>query len=80
MLAKILRHHHLLTFADRPRLCLGRGFVLAEYKVSDKYSSKFVLQHHYPNSRQHFWSLSENYLFELPEGITTKIERVVYHL
>jgi cytochrome P450 len=26
-------HRHLLTFVDGPRMCLGRGFALAEFKV-----------------------------------------------
>ncbi|KAF8344577.1 cytochrome P450 [Amanita rubescens] len=26
-------HRHLMTFSDGPRLCLGRGFALAEFKV-----------------------------------------------
>jgi cytochrome P450 len=26
---------HILTFSDGPRLCLGRSFALAEFKVSD---------------------------------------------
>lgn len=26
-------HRHLLTFVDGPRLCLGRHFALAEFKV-----------------------------------------------
>ena len=26
-------HRHLLTFSDGPRMCLGRGFALAEFKV-----------------------------------------------
>lgn len=27
-------YHHLLTFVDGPRTCLGKGFALAEFKVS----------------------------------------------
>ena len=27
-------HRHLLTFADGPRICIGRHFALAEFKVS----------------------------------------------
>ena len=26
-------YHHLLTFSDGPRICLGRSFALAEFKV-----------------------------------------------
>jgi cytochrome P450 len=26
-------YHHILTFSDGPRSCLGRGFALAELKV-----------------------------------------------
>ena len=26
-------HRHRMTFSDGPRLCLGRGFALAEFKV-----------------------------------------------
>lgn len=26
-------YKHLLTFVDGPRICLGRGFALAEFKV-----------------------------------------------
>lgn len=34
-LAKDLQgHRHLLTFVDGPRMCLGRMFALAEFKVS----------------------------------------------
>ena len=31
---EIQGHHHLLTFSDGPRACLGKGFALAEIKVS----------------------------------------------
>lgn len=27
-------YHHLLTFVDGPRTCLGRHFALAEFKVN----------------------------------------------
>jgi cytochrome P450 len=30
---EIQGHHHLLTFSDGPRTCLGKGFALAELKV-----------------------------------------------
>jgi cytochrome P450 len=30
---EISGHRHLLTFADGPRACLGKGFALAEIKV-----------------------------------------------
>ncbi|OBZ66782.1 GDP-L-fucose synthase [Grifola frondosa] len=30
---EIQGHRHLLTFSDGPRMCLGRGFALAEFKV-----------------------------------------------
>lgn len=56
---EISGHRHLLTFSDGPRLCLGRGFALAEFKVSDKHGFKFVPQRHYLISRQHFRSSFE---------------------
>ena len=30
---EIQGYHHLLTFSDGPRTCLGRAFALAEFKV-----------------------------------------------
>lgn len=30
---EIQGHRHILTFADGPRICLGRHFALAEFKV-----------------------------------------------
>ncbi len=30
---QIQGYHHLLTFSDGPRICLGRGFAVAEFKV-----------------------------------------------
>jgi cytochrome P450 len=30
---EISGHRHLLTFSDGPRICLGRSFALAEFKV-----------------------------------------------
>jgi len=30
---EISGYRHLLTFGDGPRVCLGRGFALAEIKV-----------------------------------------------
>ena len=30
---EIQGHRHLLTFADGPRMCLGKGFAIAEFKV-----------------------------------------------
>ena len=32
-------HRHLLTFVDGQRMCLGRGFALAEFKVRRRPSS-----------------------------------------
>lgn len=31
---EIQGHRHILTFSDGPRLCLGKGFALAEFKVT----------------------------------------------
>jgi cytochrome P450 len=31
---EIQGHRHLLTFSDGPRICLGKGFALAEFKVA----------------------------------------------
>lgn len=31
---EIQGHHHMLTFGDGPRMCLGKQFALAEFKVS----------------------------------------------
>jgi cytochrome P450 len=31
---EIQGHRHLLTFSDGPRTCLGKGFALAEFKVT----------------------------------------------
>ncbi|KAF8994355.1 cytochrome P450 [Cyathus striatus] len=30
---EVVAHRHLLTFSDGPRICLGRGFALAEFKA-----------------------------------------------
>lgn len=30
---EIQGHHHVLTFSDGPRTCLGKSFALAEFKV-----------------------------------------------
>jgi cytochrome P450 len=30
---EIQGYRHLLTFSDGPRICLGKGFALAEFKV-----------------------------------------------
>jgi len=30
---EISGHRHLLTFSDGPRICLGKGFALTEFKV-----------------------------------------------
>jgi cytochrome P450 len=29
-------HRHILTFSDGPRICLGKSFALAEFKVSNQ--------------------------------------------
>lgn len=34
---EISGHRHLLTFSDGPRICLGRGFALTEFKVRQPY-------------------------------------------
>ena len=36
-------HRHLLTFSDGPRICLGRGFALAEFEVRLSPFDSFLL-------------------------------------
>lgn len=31
-------HRHLLTFADGPRICLGKNFAVTEFKVGDGFA------------------------------------------
>jgi cytochrome P450 len=38
-------HRHLYTFADGPRICLGRGFALAEFKVLSRYDDARAVSH-----------------------------------
>ncbi|KAI0706876.1 cytochrome P450 [Cerioporus squamosus] len=77
-------HRHLLTFIDGARMCLGRGFALAEFKVRCSYD---VLVHqgpllHHDGVGLHKGRLGQavlgvlikNYSFELPDGLETKIE------
>ena len=33
MVKEFQGYHHLLTFVDGQRICLGRGFAVAEFKV-----------------------------------------------
>lgn len=67
---------HLLTFADGSRTCLGKGFVLAEFKVClnvkflpwyDRLSSSLIYQ-------AVLSVLIRNYRFALRDGPDTRIE------
>ncbi|KAG6825758.1 hypothetical protein H0H92_002523 [Tricholoma furcatifolium] len=71
-------HRHILTFSDGPRICLGKSFTLAEFKVP------LTLSYWSLDSRQLISILSilaslcvliRNYTFELPGGSDTKIEK-----
>lgn len=68
-------HRHLLTFSDGPRICLGRGFALAEFKVRVVYCSFFVGARADEVRQAALSVLIRNYTFELPDGPKTKIER-----
>jgi cytochrome P450 len=37
---EIQGYHHLLTFIDGPRTCLGKGFALTEFKVSRRFDGR----------------------------------------
>ncbi|CDO76372.1 hypothetical protein BN946_scf185011.g36 [Trametes cinnabarina] len=82
---EIQGHRHLLTFVDGPRMCLGRGFALAEFKVStprahrprreSRYgSSSSALTHDLARAQAVLGVLIKNYAFELPSGPETAIE------
>ena len=69
-------HRHLLTFSDGPRMCLGRGFALAEFKVYlyPFYSSHDLMR----SSLQAVLSvLIRNFSFELVNGPETEFEKHV---
>lgn len=35
-------HRHLLTFSDGPRICLGKNFAIAEFKVSIDFRYRLI--------------------------------------
>ncbi len=76
-------HRHLLTFVDGHRMCLGRGFALAEFKVRCSLCDTYVVFAATSLWRMLMYGafaqavlgvLIKNYSFELPDGPDTKIE------
>ncbi|KAJ6615502.1 cytochrome P450 [Mycena sp. CBHHK59/15] len=59
-------YHHLLTFHDGPRTCLGKAFALAEFKA------RIIFFHIY--SQAALFVLIRNFTFEFPDGPETPIE------
>ena len=69
-------HRHLLTFSDGPRICLGRGFALAEFKVC--VISLLLIPASDPKSTQAVLSvLIRKYSFEMINGPETELDRHV---
>ncbi|KAJ7731150.1 cytochrome P450 [Mycena maculata] len=66
-------HHHLLTFHDGPRTCLGKSFALA----ARHFIVQFLISHPRRNSQEYkaaLFVLVRNFVFEFPDGPGTKIE------
>lgn len=73
---EIQGYRHLLTFVDGPRICLGRTFVVAEFKVRVYFFPlPFLVPRRGSFSQQAVLSvLVKNFVFELRDGMETKIE------
>jgi hypothetical protein len=75
---KIQGHRHLLSFADGPKMCLGKPFALAAFKVRNfviggGLETRWILI--WPRATQATLSvLVRNYAFELRDGPDTKLE------
>lgn len=74
---EIQGHKHLLTFADGPRMCLGKGFAVAEFKVGTHWSfapDRPDILLTMSNRNQVVLSvLIRNFTFEFPDGPQTKL-------
>jgi hypothetical protein len=72
---EIQGYRHILTFSDGPRICLGKSFALAEFKVN--YLAHTVCSdatNPLPRLLQAVLSvLIRNYSFDLPDGTKIKI-------
>ncbi|KAG6899662.1 hypothetical protein C0993_008238 [Termitomyces sp. T159_Od127] len=66
-------HHHILTFSNGPRMCLGRRFALAEFKV--RISSGYTESYSEYMPKAVLFVLIRNFAFELLDGPETKIEK-----
>ena len=68
-------YRHLLTFGDGPKMCLGRSFALAEFKVNSIYggaSGMVLIQLQLAQATLSI--LVRNYMFELQDGPDTNLE------
>lgn len=68
--------HHLLSFIDGPRICLGRLFAVAEFKASRSYVSTGTLSAAELVLKAVLSVLIRNYLFEMRDGPLTKVKDV----
>ena len=72
-------YHHIMSFVDGQRMCLGRNFAVAEFKVSEcdrlgALSDRLILIK--PNVQAGLSVLLRNFVFEMRDGPETKIEMV----
>lgn len=75
---EISGYHHILSFGDGPRTCLGRAFAVAEFKVMWPFS---ILRLSYPPLELYalislFSVLIRNYVFDLRDGPETKLDLI----
>ena len=68
---EIQGHRHLLTFSDGPRTCLGKGFALAEFKVSFIVAAQLRLRWF---SQAVLSVLVKAFVFEMRDGPKTEVE------
>ena len=68
-------YHHLLSFVDGPRTCLGRAFALAEFKVSNECRFYFECSL-IVTLKSVLTVLIRNYVFDMRDGPETKVDMV----
>ena len=73
---EIQGYHHLMTFVDGPRICLGRAFAVMEFKVSLILEQVIRFVPLYTNSKLKavLSVLIRNYAFKMRDGPETKLD------